>query len=223
MNEREIHDLIEQQDPEAKQRIYDKVMQRIDFSKMEPPQQTVKAKSRRPLWITLSTVLACLVVLAIVLPITLQDIGGGERYCDDSQYRTVKTEQTLKEYSLKHNGNLLYVGWQDVAEEITTAHALNVADKNDIIYFNEIILNGETGEEIELYVTDTKTTVDKLSDFKNCVNEQMVNGIMVKWGDLNVLTTIATFTYGDYVYYMSLNVPNANEQIAEIVENMLQK
>ena len=218
MREKDVHNLIEQQDIEAKQRVYDNIMSQVSF-----PESTAKAKPRRTKWFALASVLVCLVVLAIVLPLTLQ--GGtedeGVRFCDPSMYEVLPMSQTLKQYSQTHGGDILYVDWYDITEdEVLTRYALNVDNLDDIIYLSEIIINDE-GYEVTLYVADTQTVVDLFADFQNNPNELNVGGIMVKWQSDGILSTRVTFTYKNYNYYLSINAVYDSEQISSLVAGML--
>lgn len=217
MREKDVHNLIEQQESEAKQRIYDSIKERADFS------PSVKKRSRRIKLAVLATVMTCLVVLAVVLPITLRgNKDDGTRFCDASQYQVEQVTQTLKEYSQQNKSGMLYVDWYDDAEEVLTFCAYNVNDREDVIFFQEEITNGETGYKVKLYVTDNKTTVDTLEIFNNCDRVLIFAGMNLNWTIDQVLnTTYIIFTHKGYTYYLEIDNAYDEQQISQLVADML--
>ena len=217
MREKDVHNLIEQQESEAKQRIYDSIKERADFS------PSVKKQPRRIKLAVLATVMTCLVVLAVVLPITLRsNKNDGTRFCDASQYQLEQVTQTLKEYSQQNNSGMLYVDWYDVAEDVQTQIAYNVDDHEDIIFFYEETTNGETGEKVMLYITDNKTSVDILENYQNCNEEFSVADSVVNW-TVNIVSSVTyiKFTHTDYIYYVHINNAYGEQQISQLVADML--
>lgn len=217
MKKRDIHNLIEQQDLEEKQRIWEKIQSQLDVK--PAPQPTVAtAKPKTWKWAVAFAVLI-VVTLSVVLPLTLT--GDGVRYCDMTQYTTESLGQTLRDYSASHNKELLFVDWYDIADEITTDYAHMNSDKKDIVFFEETIINGNTGEEITLSVTDNKTQVDKFEQYYKSDKEFAVNDVTVKWNSQNHATLFATFEYKNHIYYLKLDVIGGQDQMIEIIENML--
>lgn len=219
MRERDVHNLIEQQESEAKQRIYGSIKERADFS------PSVKKQPRRIKLAVLATVMTCLVVLAVVLPITLRsNKNDGTRFCDASQYQVEQVTQTLKEYSQQKNSGMLYVDWYNVAEDVQTQIAYNVDDHADVVFFQEGIINGETGETVILYITDNKTSVDILKNYQNCNEEISVADSVVNWTIDQVLyTTYIKFTHKDYTYYLEFDNAYDEQQISQLVDDMINK
>ena len=221
MREKDVHKLIEQQESEAKQRMYEKIRQRANLPQHSTQQKPRKVKAK---WAVLSTVLACVVIaLAVVLPITMRDNGSdGSRFCDSTQYVEEKSEQTLKQYAAENGVSILYVDWYDTSESVKTKIAYNVNDHGDVIYLNESITNGETGYVADLFITDIRTTVDILAKNNNCNKELAVSNVAVKWQFISVLnSTCFKFTYNDYSYYVELNVAYDEQQISAFVADML--
>ncbi|MDE7454754.1 MAG: hypothetical protein K2M64_02875 [Clostridia bacterium] len=216
MREKDIHNLIEQQNPEEKQRMWEKVSSQLD---VEPrPKTQVKTKTKALRWASIAVALVLIVTLSITLPLTLRD--DGIRYCDATQYTTDRMEQTLQEYSLMNNKDFLCVDWYDIADEVKTNYGYINDNKNDIVFFEEVIVNGETGDSISLSITDNKTRVDKFDQFYEEIDEMFVKDITVKFSE-QLWKTLASFEYNGYVYYLQLDVGNAKDQIAEIIEGML--
>ena len=219
MNKRDIHNLIEQQDSETKQRTWERIQSQLgDAPAAKQTTATVTKPRTKWTWAIVAITLV-VVTLSVVLPLTLT--GDGVRYCDMTQYTREVLEQTLQEYSLSHNNELLYVDWYDVADDVTTTYAHINGNSNDIVFFDETTLNAETGVELVLSVTDNKTRVDKFEHYYENYEEITVSNITVKWRThLNVFS-LATFEYQNHVYYLQLDVGDAKDQLVEIIENML--
>ena len=217
MRERDIHKLIEQQDPEAKQRIWEKIRSQLDLPSSQP--QKVGAKKKPLKWAFIAAALLCVITLSVVLPIVLQD--DGVRYCNEASYKTEILGQTIKEYSVAHDSNLLYVDWYDVSDETETKCGRLIANSDDIVFFEERFLNAKTGETLKLSVTDNKTRVEKFEYFYSHCEVFVVNNVNISWKSTNQRSTIAMFEHDKNVYYLEINVGDANDRLTEIIQDML--
>lgn len=224
MREKDIHKLIEQENPEVKQRMWEKICAQIDLEEAQP-QQTIAAKTVKKnnlwKWITATVAVIVVVTLSIVLPIVLKD--DGMRYCDFEQYTIELLDQTLGEYFSEHNEKLLYVDLYDVALERITEHGYNKDNKNDTIYFTETlsIFNKETLETITLSVTDNKTRVDIFAEYYNssAVVHTNIKGVSIQW-IIYEDYPMAMFEYQKHIYYLQLNGGD-QARLTQIIENML--
>lgn len=219
MREKDIHNLIEQQDPESKQRIWEKISAQIDVTPATSPKPVPKKKIG--MWSAIAAVLVCIVTLSIVLPITLR--GEDEpsfRYCETTQYTTAEFNQTLKEYSLSHDNKLRYIDWYNIAEEINVVYGHMIGDTNDIVFIKEYIFNGETGEEVILFVTDNKTRVEGFESRYAGHDELIVKSVTVRYGH-SATRFLAMFEYDNYIYYMQLDTTDGLERFTNIIEDML--
>lgn len=222
MREKDVHKLIEQQESEAKQRMYEKIRQRVNLPQPATPQQ--KPRRVKIKWAVLSSVLACVIIaLAVVLPITLRNNDSdGPRFCDSTQYVEEKSEQTLKQYAAENGVSILYVDWYDVAESVQTKIAYNVNDREDIIFLNESIIDGETGYKSILFITDNSTSVDILRKYETCNEKLSVGGAAVEWTSNSLLNfTYIKFAYKNFTYYIELDVAYDEQQIVDFVADML--
>lgn len=236
MKEKDIHVLIEQEDLEAKQRIMDRVHARVDVaavlkaqaastdgkvasSDVKPADVKTFTTSKVLKWALAVFAAVVVITLSVVLPLTLK--GGGVRYCSADQYTVVKTEQTLREYSLTHNNAILFANWYDVSEATSTLVGHINDDESDIVFFEESILNGETGAELILSVTDNKTYVDKFDKYYVEPKELNINNLLVKYRETKDDQIFAFFEYNNYIYYLNLNSGNGLEEITEIIQGML--
>lgn len=220
MKEKDIHKLIEQQNPEAKQRLWERIKAELDLPDSPRVIARAAAKSNRwKQWTAIVLAVFVVVTLSIVLPLTLR--GHGARFCDATQYTAEDLGQTLKEYSVAHNNELLYVDWYDVAGSLTTTeYGYNNKDKNDVIYFKESIISGDTGETVILSVTDNKTRVDIFNKYYNgeITAESKIKEIVVRWKNVSLRST-AIFEYKNYTYIIELDGSQA--RLTEIIETML--
>lgn len=216
MRDKDIHKLIEQENPEAKQRMWERVSAELGLNDI-PQQKAVKR--RQPLkWALIAATIICVVTLSIVLPIMLRDDGA--RFCDSTQYTTASSDQTIGEYSALNNNKFIYTDWYENADEIITDYAYLNNNKNDIIFFTETIVNGETGEVLKQSVTDNKTRVDIFDRYLNSDSntKTTINGISVQWHN-SYTNAVAVFEYKNNVYYLELE--GTQERLTEIITDML--
>ena len=169
-------------------------------------------------WTAIAAALVCVITLSIVLPLTL----GGEkvRFYDSKQYTTESLEQNLGDYFSSNNKKLLYVDWYGSAEEIKTRYGHINGNANDVVFYSETIINGETGETLTVYITDNKTRVDILDNYYVDTQEFNVNNISVQYKS-NRLISRAMFEYNSNNYYLEIDIEDAQERLTEIIENML--
>ncbi len=219
MKDYEIHKLIEQQNPEAKERLWQRIKSELDLPDNPPAPAPVAAKPKVwKRWTAIAAALVCVITLSIVLPLTL----GGEkiRFSDFEHYTIASLEQNLGDYFSSNNKDLLSVNWYDIAEEVKTEYSHINEDPNDVVFFRETIVNNETGEILTLYITDNRTRVDVLEIYHTGNNTTSVRNVSVKYSS-DGLSTRAMFEYNKNVYYLNIDVGNAQERLTEIIESML--
>ena len=163
-----------------------------------------------------------IVCLAIVIPLALKDKDKPDvRYCYMADCEMIELDCNARDYASQNSSSILFVDWYDVAEEVITTLYVNKADNQDIVYIEEVIINGETGDQIKLSVCNVSTKVDILEGYASyCGNESIVKSIKVKWGRNNKVSS-AFFEYNGYKYYLELSYPMTENAILEIVEAML--
>lgn len=221
MRERDVHDLIEQLNPEEKKLAWERIREQLNLPQSQPKQ--APAKKKRLTWALVAMAVVCVVTLAIVLPITLRgDDSNVNRYCDSTQYTVEGLNQTIQEYCIEHNINLLYVDWYDVAEDedISTDYGYINGNPNDVVFFEEVIFNSDTEEELTLSITDNKTRVDKFEWFNSKCEDITVKTVNVSWKNVNQ-KLFASFEYESHVYYLQLETDGGQERLVEIIEGML--
>ncbi|MCH5147632.1 MAG: hypothetical protein J1F61_06530 [Clostridiales bacterium] len=188
-----------------------------------------------------------IVCIAIMLPFTLNNRSGlpavtppsvsdspttpEDRFCVATACQQIELKYSLKEYSARHNLSLLYVDWYDVAD-IKTSMYVNQENSFDIIYYQEIFEHKYTGSIAELYITDLRTHVDELDDYKkSCKNIYNVyvekySKVQVFWGVGSIKQWAphvyeAWFKYGNYIYVLVLRYPVNENSIFELIDSML--
>lgn len=229
MSKYDIHQLIEKNNPERKEALNKKIKERLNISEDTEQSQKKTAhtvvKKRYRIFAGVSTALA-VACLAIVLPIVLNrntGVGPTERYCHAADCVELVADYTLKDYSERNNLSLLYIDWYNIADEVQTKIFVNINDSSDIIYFEETLVNGETGSIATLSITELYTRVDTFEDVGNtCDNADYVSSIKVSWG----YQDIKGFAYFEYLgrrYAIELIYPMAENTVLELVESMIPK
>lgn len=219
MRERDIHSIIEEQNPEEKNALYEELKTRLNLP--ETQTQVMPKKMKKSWVVSLATACVLIVCLAVVLPIVLTDDSNPARYRQSGDYTEVMLDCTLKEYAEQNKKQILYLDWYDIADDVQTYKFVNKDDSNDVIFLQETISNGETGDLIYIYITDINTRVEDFEYFHGvCTNEYTFNKVEVYWC-IEEKTNLAMFEYKQYRYYIEIDMLNQEDLIKEIVENML--
>lgn len=188
------------------------------------------------------------VCLAIILPFTLNNDGGlqatmpnptpnppqtsvtTDRFIKAEECEEIEIEYSIKEYSELNNLSLLYIDWYDMAEFKTSLHVDN-EDSTDIAYFEEIMMHKGTGAIVELYITDLRTAVDKVEEYKKSTRYAYVTkypyttvfwgvGSVNKWEPYRYQ---AFFKYENYIYTLVLKYTLDENEIFDLIDSMLPK
>ena len=217
---RSIHELIEEQEPEAKQRMWEEVRQRIAQEDILGEDISTRKKFS---WKKFATIAASFVlVLGISLFSVFYFMPQEElksRYCTQDDYTMQPVEETIKQHSKSLQKNWLYLDWYEYAESvINVAYYLN--DTGEEICYYEEILNGETGDFVKIYITDNRTDIDVLERIKEvCINSKEISEQIIKYNSL-LMKACAFFEYQGYRYYLELSQPMTETAILDIVEEL---
>lgn len=218
MRKKDIDNIIELQNLEEKQAFYEKLKSKLNLPDSQP--KPSKKRLSMPWKISIAAMLVVVVCLAIVLPVVLRD-NNSERYCAAADCQVTQLDCTLKGYAEQKKMPLLYVDWYDVAEEIQTFLYTAACDTNDMVFLREMLVNGETGDIIILYLSDRNTRVDILDYFDEyCKNEIKVQNVTV-YCDSAEQKSLAFFEFQDYRYYIEIFEPDRVDLIQDIIEGML--
>ncbi len=229
MNEQELHNRIEQDCPEEKAADYARMEQTLHaaYAQGMAEAKPVKAPLRRRLWFALTPAVACVLCLAIMLPILLKDKPARSQeqpenfYQYAESYAWVDSPLTLKEYASLHNLSFRYLDWYDEAESVTTSINVDKDDPSKVLFYSEIILHGETYYEVWLHVMPKNLRVKDFESYHEiCKQELVAKGHTFKWADCFDFSEVV-LEYGDYTYYLSLVQITDEETVISIVEDLL--
>ena len=226
MNERKFHKLIEKQNTEEKKAVWRKIQAELEpYRKSEKKPFFVRYKK----WVV--TFAACFVCLAIVIPVSLRYIALNKkvesgfddqpRYCTSDEYEIVTVSQTLKDYAEENNESFLYLDWYQNSLSCETKHYVDKSTA-EVLCLKESIINGETGDDVQLYIIKNNIIMDFIDEnLKTFNNIQMVYDVSVQWLMTNIEAK-AYFEYQDYCYYLYIYYPMSEQTIFDIVQQMLE-
>lgn len=226
-----IHDILEEQESNSKNNMWNNVENRLEEETLDNRYVPHKRFS----WKKFCSIAASFVV---VLGITLfsvfhflpqgQGTGGTPsiseepkgRYCTQADYTEQKIEQSIKEYAVKSNKNLLYLDWyENAASLVDYRYTLN--DTGEVICYSEYITNGDTGDAIKIYITDMYTEIDILENISiSCNREVDFEEISIKCG-YSYSFAYSIFDYDNYRYYLELEQPLSETAILDFVAEMI--
>lgn len=218
---RSLHEIIEEQEPEAKQRMWEEVRQRIA---QEDILGKGKSTCKKFSWKKFATIAASFVlVLGIGLFSVFYFMPQEElksRYCTQDEYSSQPIEETIKKHAEFNQKNWLYLDWYDFAESVINVTYYLNSTGEEICFYEEII-NGETGDQVKIFITDNYTDLDVLQNYKEvCYNNEIVKGTIVQYGN-SVSFANAYFEYSKNRYYVELKQPMTETAILDIVEELL--
>ena len=229
MNHKKFHNIIEEENTEEKEALFGRIAESLNL-----PEETEEITEKRVstgwnpfkkhyrLIASLSSAFV-VVCLAIIIPIALKSRvkTPSNRYSSSSDCLKVEIDYSVKDYAEVNNLPLLYIDWYDIADNVRTILYCDADDSTDIVYFEELITNGETGNTVFLYITDLYTQVDIFERFMELSkDETSLKNVDIHWHSGNT-NSKAYFEYGNYRYFVELTYPMAEDEILEIVESML--
>lgn len=221
------HQLIEAKNPERKAALDNRIKNQLNITD-ETDNGKTEIPLRKPFYKTyrffagISAALAA-ACLAIILPVILNNGTQTpvERYCYANECFEIKIDYSLKQYGERNNANYLYIDWYDLTDDLQTKLYVSRDNPDDLIYIKEVLVNGETGSIVALYITDLYTMVDVLDAFwDDCDTKIIISGTSVYWNTLNS-SSRGYFEYGNYRYFIELTYPLKEDSILEIIESML--
>lgn len=223
-----IHRIIEEQDLEKKNELYQKLEERLDLSDKKTEEVKAPKKSFLKNWryYAAAAVTCCIICVAVLVPILLNAPSQDSetnlyRYCDTKDYNANNISDNIKQYATLQQKDLLYFDWYNNAEIVETTLYTNKKDSNDMICIQEMIVNGETGEKVLLFITDIYTRVDLLKWMESsCVDTSQVNSIEVKWTYGETVSN-AIFEFNGFRYYIELEFPEDENSILTLIETLL--
>jgi len=215
--EKDFHNFIEAQNPEAKQRGIDKVMAARAAQEPTPiPKRPFSWKKLLAIATpSVATLSVGLILLFNFLP--TPPVDDGPRYCASSDYDVEQIfGRTLEEYALENDLPILYFDSLNVADRLELyEYRLN----EEVIGFKEYLADTQ-GYPAYLHVTDKNFTLEGLSVYENLTNTAVVDNCSVYYQD-KTRVSYATFTYGDYRYYLEVELPPTDTYVLDLVEILI--
>jgi len=225
--ERKFHKLIEQQNREEKDVVWEKLQQKEAKREQGKPVSALP-KARSFSWRKWTPILAssfAAVVIGVLSTWGFLSLNDGKnndnkgRYFNSQSYEIVTTQITLKEYAREIGKNLLYFDWYQETDFLED-YAWQLKDTKEIICYNEEIIDINTGCLIYMFVTEANTTIENFSFDEETDRESEINGVQIDW-KYSKYNSNANFVYEDYKYYLRLDEPIDENHILDLIEELL--
>ena len=225
--ERKFHELIEQQNREEKDAVWAKIQQKeAEREKKELTPALPKTRlffGRKWMQIAASSIVAVAIgVFATWGFLSLKNENSDDnkgRYFTGQAYETVEIQYTLKEYAQEIGKDLLYFDWYEETDHLKD-RSWQLNDTQEIICFQEEIIDVNTGCKLEIFVMQAETEIQDFSLFEetNLISE--VKGVRVDWKK-DAFAAYANFEYEDYKYYLRVDEPIDENYILDLIEILL--
>ncbi len=223
---RKIHKWLEEQDPIRKQSLLESIIEKLEIEVETEQNSTafMSRKRKRILNMTAALAICAAVLLIVWLPIALIDRGEKppfDRYCLSSELSSEELEMNFRDYCEQSNLSCLYLDKYDTSFVQTVRYHM-INDINDTVYWHEYMMDLETGDEIDYYVTNKNTEVDFLENLiSTCKNNNAIQEISIYYYYSDEVF-IGTFLNQDYTYYIKITYPSSEEILFDVVEQMLE-
>ena len=224
--ERKFHELIEQQNREEKDAVWTKLQQKEAEREQEKPVPALpKARSffGRKWTPILASSFAAVVIGGFAtwgfLSLTNGNNDNNGRYFTSQSYEKVITQRTLKEYAQEIEKSLLYFDWYQETDFLED-YAWQLKDTQEIICFEEDLIDINTGCMVYLFVIQADTTIEDFSFAEETDRNSEIQGVNIDWRYTRY-RAYANFVYEDYSYYLRLEEPIDENHILDLVEELL--
>lgn len=224
--EREFHELIEQQNREEKDAVWAKIQQKeAEREKEESIPALPKARSFS--WWKWTPILASSFAAVVIggfatwgfLSLTNGNNDNNGRYFTSQSYEIVDTQRTIKDYAMETGENLLYFDWYAETDYLKD-QVWQLKDTQEIICFEEEIIDINTGCPVYLFVIEVDTTIEDVSFVEETDRQTEIKETQIDWR-YSKFRAYATFVYEDYSYYLRLEEPIDENHILDLVEELL--
>lgn len=236
--ERKFHEWIEQQNREEKDRVWAKIQQkeeeRLSVTQQETEDEQPAIPKRTAFswrkWAAVAATSLAVIFLgafAVAKFLPFDDSVVNNSSCDDSSgryfdaqsYETVETQTNLKGYAQEIGENLLYFDWYEETDYLKN-NAWKLTDTQEIICFQEEIIDVNTGCIVTIFVVEANTRIEAFSPDENTDRNFVVNEVSISWRLYND-RAIANFEYEDYRYYLRIKEPLNEEYVFALLEELL--
>ena len=131
----------------------------------------------------------------------------------------MEVQYTLKEYAQEIGESLLYFDWYEETEGLKD-YAWQLKDTQEIICYNEEIIDINTGCMVYLFVIQANTTIEDFFGDEETDRKSQIDGVEIDWKK-DLFTAYANFAYEDYKYYVRVDDPIDENHILDLVEELL--
>ena len=224
--ERKFHELIEQQNQEEKDAVWAKLQQKEAEREQEKP-APVLPKARSFSWRKWTPILASSFAAVVIggfatwgfLSLKAEKNDNKGRYFNSQSYEIVNTRHTVKDYAQEIGKDLLYFDWYEETDSLED-YAWQLKDTQEIICFQEEIIDINTGCKVKLFVIEVDTTIEDVSFVEETDRQTEIKETQIDWR-YSKFRAYATFVYEDYSYYLRLEEPMDENHVLDLVEELL--
>ena len=225
--ERKFHELIEQQNREEKDAVWAKLQQK-EAEREQEKSIPALPQARSFSWRKWAPILASSLTAVVIGVFATwgflswqnkpNDDNKG-RYFTSQSYETMSTQNTLKDYAQAIEKNLLYFDWYEETDYFKDK-VWQLKDTQEIICFQEEIIDINTGCKVKLFVIDADTTIENFSVEEETDRKSEIKETKIDWF-YSKFRAYANFEYEDYKYYLRVDEPIDDKYILDLVEELL--
>lgn len=224
--ERKFHEFIEEQNREEKDAVWAKLQQKeVEREQEKPAPALPKARSfswRK--WMPMVASSLAVIVIGVFatwgfLSLKAEKNDNKGRYFTGQSYETVEVQYTLKEYAQEIGESLLYFDWYAEAEDLKN-YAWQLKDTQEIICFQEEIIDLNTGCKVYLFVIQADIEIENFSFAEETDRKSEMQSVKIDWRYTRY-RAYANFEYEDYKYYLRVDEPIDENHILDLVEELL--
>lgn len=218
--ERKFHELIEQQNREEKDAVWAKIQQKDEPISISPKSRPFSwRKWRAVLASSLTAVVICVFATWGFLSLKNGNNDNNGRYFTSQSYETVEVQYTLKDYAQEIGENLLYFDWYEETDHLKD-RAWQLKDTQEIICFQEEMIDINTGSKLEIFVIEADTIIENFSVEEETDRKSEIKEIQIDWS-YSRFNAYANFVYEDYKYYLRVDEPIDENYILDLIETLL--
>ena len=223
--EQKFHKLIQKQDVEEKEDLWNKIEQQTEKIEQVELGGGVVAK-KQPLSKQNKIIICAVALLMAILGIVLicrfvspKNDDEGFRYCKIGDYYSVDSDESINDYAIANDLDLLYFKWYEESMYYADSQfKLNATD--EIVCLCEKLID-ENEIEIEQYITQKKTQIDFLNAYSESCNMQTtIKSIEVNYGTFDN-DVYVSFSYKNYNYYFKFESAEQDYVLA-LLEDLIQ-
>ena len=210
--ERKFHEFIEQQNREEKDAVWAKLQQK-EAEREQEKSVPVLPKARSFSWRKWTPILASSLTAVVIGGfatwgfLSLKDGNNDNkgRYFTSQSYETMEVQYTFD--------------WYEETDHLKNK-VLRLKDTQEVICFQEEIIDINSGCRIYIYVMKFDTEIEDFFVDEETDKKSEINGITVDWQYLR-FSSNANFAYEDYKYYLRVDEPMDENHILDLVEELL--